>query len=162
MYLWNLQFIYEWAQSLDVCWGATNYHGNETTHGQTPALLHFHNQPNTLYRPRQTPALLHKINQPERNFISTFLCLGFQGIFCLSRSLTVLGRSCHVSFLYFSYILLIFSWYFLILTWWYSGLCLCGFIVVFSPQLRDPSRHIYHLLCHSLAQGRKYGRLAGK
>ena len=98
--------------------------------GQTPALLHFHNQPNTLYRPRQTPALLHKINQPERNFISPFLCLGFQGIFCLSCSLTVLGRSCHVSFfiflIYFAHIFLIFSHidlviFWLVLVWIYCG-----------------------------------------
>ena len=44
----------------------------------------------------------------------------------------------------------------------YSAFCECGFIVVFSPQLRDPSRHIYHLLCPSLATRAKYGRFAGK
>ena len=82
-------------------------------------------RPHTLYA-GQTPALVHFYNQPTRKELN-FIFLIFLKI---KRA----------KFFLFS----------LILTW-YSGLCLCGFIVVFSPQLRDPSRHIYHLLCHSLA-----------
>ena len=83
-------------------------------------------KPHTLYA-GQTPDLVHFYNQPTRKELNLIF-------------LVIFFKTKHARFFSF----------FLILTW-YSGLCLCGFIVVFSPQLRDPSRHIYHLLCHSLA-----------
>ena len=99
------QFIYEWPQSLDVCWGATNYHGNETTHGPTPALLHFHNQPT------------------REEFHFTFFYFRILGIFCLSCSLAVLGRSCDVSF----YISHIFCSYFPdIFSYWPGDILACA------------------------------------
>ena len=112
MYLWNLQFIYEWAQSLDVCWGATNYHGNETTHGPTPALLHFHNQPT-----REEFHFTFFMFRISRYFLS-FLLTDCTGQILPCFFFIFLIYFAHI-FLIFSHIDLVIFW--LVLVWIYCG-----------------------------------------